>query len=77
MSEWISVKERLPEDFEQVIVLCEFKKSLHISSIQFQTITTAKHQLIDIRTWEGLINPQVTHWMYLSKPPETSTGDQE
>ena len=67
--EWTDVKVKLPEDFKQVIVWCGFKNVLHITSIQIQNITTANHEVIPIRTWEGITDQQVTHWMPLPNKP--------
>ena len=67
---WISVREELPRDFKSVIVWEGFKNELHITSIQMQNITTANHKVFSIRTWEGLINQQVTHWMPLPELPK-------
>jgi len=70
MSEWISVKDRLPEDFERVIVRL-FSESgygeLKISSVQNRNITTADNSIISIKDWADAINAQVTHWMPLPK----------
>lgn len=71
MSEWVSVRDRLPEDFERVIVRL-FSDNDHyelkISSVQIRNITTADNSLITIKDWAGLVNCQVTHWM--PEPPK-------
>jgi len=67
---WTDVKDKLPEDFQPVIVWCGFKNVLHITSIQMQQITTANHEVITIRTWQDLTNQQVTHWIPLPELPK-------
>ena len=68
---WISVKDRLPEDFVPVIALLGIRQVVEISSIQNQNITTAANEIIKIKTWQGLTNCQVTHWMPMPELPES------
>ncbi len=67
---WISVKDRLPELGVHVIALLAVRGKLKISSIQRENITTAENDIIEMNTWCGLINCQVTHWMELPSLPK-------
>lgn len=70
--EWISVKDRLPEDLEHVLVFV--KKSYVINS----KYLPANHQnvgVFDDGTWWDasivkLINGEVTHWQPLPESPK-------
>lgn len=64
---WISVKEELPENGVEVLALLGVRHKIEISSIQKRNITTAENDIIEINTWFGLQNCQVTHWMQMSK----------
>lgn len=60
MSEWISVKDRLPEDDDIVLTYHPLAKDTDIE------ITTLKG-------WS--INPTIiSHWMPLPEPPEVEDG---
>ena len=62
MNEWISVKDRLPEDNINVII-CFQKRSFDFCSLG----TTKDGE----RYWHGLesIEVLITHWMSLPEPP--------
>lgn len=65
MSEWISVKERLPKAFECVIV-CRPKKGTMI----------VEAGCLDVNDWwkvYGTRTKAVTHWMPLPDPPGGET----
>lgn len=64
MSEWISVKERLPERFEPVLVCREKNGSPYVEQ---------GHK--DVGEWwkvYGTRTKHITHWMPLPEPPEES-----
>ena len=66
MSEWISVKERLPELNVDVLIYVHFT----VHDITFKHCTVA---LFDGICWDddGLYSRNsVTHWMPVPKPPE-------
>ena len=69
--EWISVRDRLPEDYVQVIVLLGVRQKICISSVGHQNITEADQTINNIKTWVGEANVQVTHWMPCPKIPES------
>lgn len=65
MGEWISVKERLPEAFECVIV-CRPKRGTMI----------VEAGCLDVNDWwkvYGTRTKAVTHWMPLPEPPGGET----
>ena len=61
MSEWISVKDRLPKIDEEVLVC--FTDGFN--QIKFGVAWT-----ISIDGWSGYFGGNITHWMPLPEPPE-------
>ena len=79
MTDWISVKDRLPHDYEYVLVYALITESDWMSSIsiarQFKGIWEMLSSEDDASvacgdlTWE--MDPEdITHWMPLPKPPK-------
>lgn len=65
-SKWISVKERLPEMYERVLVLISDK--VFISSIEQETSCDEySNELLTF--WDGWDWPEISHWMPLPKTP--------
>ena len=60
MSEWISVKERLPDTEERVLVCLDLEKATPIGQ--------DTDRFVDNRRWVRW-NGAVTHWMPLPPPP--------
>lgn len=63
MSEWISVKDRLPEAFQPVIVCRDKGRGVY----------AAEPGCRDVGDWwkvYGTRTKKVTHWMPLPQPPE-------
>ena len=60
MSEWISVKDRLPKTMELVFV---YRKGLDIVRAEY---------LMNDGEWfnDGIYKAPVTHWMTLPEPPK-------
>lgn len=76
---WISVKDRLPENEQEVIVISHgwggrlvyagtYKKIE--SETSWLTGITSKASDWSLWGWSYLREPQVTHWMPLPEPPE-------
>ena len=69
MSEWISVKDRLPEGVDDVLVHYSFgyitSRAAHHVDGEIQSISTS----------HGTFH--VTHWMPLPKPPVTTDGESQ
>ena len=61
MKKWISVRDRLPENGIQVLVLLHTKE-IRLTSVQYQNITCADHEIIQIRTWHNIPNEQAEYW---------------
>lgn len=72
MSNWISVKDKLPDPFKNVILLVNGRESI----VGFKTEYDSYYEpvLIDFDTERLELNPigpgRVTHWMPLPSPPE-------
>lgn len=62
-SEWISVKERLPERFEHVLVYCKKHRGDIFVSCGYRYDNTGWYV-------DGIYTTVVTHWMPLPEPPE-------
>lgn len=74
---WISVKERLPEVGEPVIVFCAKPSALGFSEEIFVAMLTELRSLIpgyeNTHFWEAASlerGTNVTHWMPLPEPPK-------
>jgi hypothetical protein len=67
--EWISVNDRLPEEDEDVLVMTAEGKfasgGMHVASLDEDGVWYPSHG-------DGWEFPDVTHWMPLPKPPESS-----
>lgn len=69
MSEWISVKDRLPEVGEQVIVYRQKKDHKSKKEICFDSIAILCHD--NLVWWNShFLGYEVTHWMPLPEPPK-------
>lgn len=77
---WISVKDRLPERGEQVLLIAYGWKDtiVYIGKLEHMspetswlTGITSKESEWCIQGWSYLREPVVTHWMPLPGPPET------
>ena len=64
-SEWINVKDRLPEDENHVLALTETAKGR-------KNIVRA-YYCQSLHTWAAGMNNNVTHWMPLPEPPKEET----
>ena len=72
MSEWISVKDRLPEtedDFVLVIVSGEPRKNIKLqSAYELATYNTEDGWILE--KWPDWMCAKITHWMPLPEPPK-------
>nr|DAQ76224.1 MAG TPA: Protein of unknown function (DUF551) [Bacteriophage sp.] len=70
MPEWISVKDRLPEIYEDVLVIASGnpRKNITLSAAYcFGYISRDGWVIEEYPEWE---NAYVTHWMMLPDPPK-------
>ena len=83
---WISVKDRLPEPEQEVLVIAHGWSSrlLYIGSYQRVkaetsrlTGVTSKASDWSLWGWSYLREPEVTHWMPLPEPPMSARMDGE
>lgn len=69
MTEWISVKDRLPEDETKVLVCCKAVGTYKpINNIHMQTNHISSYN----KRWDVSIpfGYEITHWMPLPEPPK-------
>lgn len=67
--EWISVKDRLPNDGDYKIVYCVDGNRRHVSFAKFQN-RYKQFNLTGARSYW-----RVTHWMPLPAPPKEETNE--
>ena len=68
MSEWISVKDRLPEDGQEVFAYCSEADSFEMLVLRCLSENMWINRALDI--YEN-----VTHWMPLPTPPKEDNVD--
>lgn len=67
---WISVKERLPEGADYVLVCCTMKVTSKIDYVNAVTMAfVCEEGFVDVELDE-VITEGVTHWMPLPEPPK-------
>lgn len=83
---WISVKDKLPEPEQDVLVIAHgwSGRLLYIGSYQrmeaetsWLTRVTSKASEWSLWGWSYLREPEVTHWMPLPEPPMSAIMDGE
>lgn len=82
---WISVKDRLPEYAQDVLLIAHgwegqllYIGCLHHEEARKSWLTgiTSKESEWSISGWSYLRAPEVTHWMPLPEPPEAENADE-
>lgn len=68
--EWISVFDRLPEDFEEYLVWPEPNRDLNIITANFDFTNKRWEQDFKSGYDFEIFYPIVTHWMPLPEPPK-------
>lgn len=77
--EWISVKDRLPEEGQEVLVISRGWGEPLVYVGQYKRVESETSWLTGITSkasnwllwgWSYIKEPQVTHWMPLPKPPK-------
>ena len=68
--EWISVKDRLPDRGQYVLVCCTMKVTSKIDYVNAVTMAfVCEEGFVDVELDE-VITEGVTHWMPLPEPPK-------
>lgn len=62
-TEWISVKDRLPETSESVLVT-------GAGGMAIAFICLLSKRFTQVNTWNDSIHESITHWMLLPEPPK-------
>ncbi len=70
MSEWISVKDRLPETGGMVLVIASGKPMSNLTLNGAYELAEYAPEGWIFETWPEWENADVTHWMPLPPPPE-------
>ena len=75
MSEWINVKDRLPETNREVLVCFNlyepiFRQNRKIARYGLIGIKSLREYPVGNLIWEDEDYHQVTHWMYLPEVPK-------
>ena len=73
MSEWISVKDRLPETDEMVLVIASGKPKKNITLDRAYELAEYDPEGWILDMWPEWMGAVITHWMPLPEPPEVST----
>ena len=75
MAEWISVKERLPEDGVFVLV-CNDDNHMMVAKYESEVLGWYyKYTNYDFDVWENAEQGPVCYWMPLPEPPEEGGGE--
>ena len=80
MSEWISVKDRLPEDDRQVLAVKQLKSGLREICLarcilEFTHFDATTKSMVIAPYWITGGNNNIICWMPLPEPPEEVNGD--
>lgn len=72
IGEWISVKDRLPEEGKFVLVTGNLYPNKHVGG------TMAVSRRIDVTYWSGFGRTgNITHWMPLPEPPKEEDNEND
>lgn len=66
MSEWISVREKLPELFRGVLAYCPKRQNIYELYLNLR----GEWHFFDMTVAGALLDEEVTHWMPLPEPPK-------
>ena len=73
--EWISVKDRLPEDDGKYMICCKYDFEICEFDAESQTFGYTYDEYDEMYSrlvcWDDYINKKVTHWMPLPQKPES------
>lgn len=65
--EWISVKEMLPEEGVEVLIVKQSITGAVKMAVAYQE---CNHWIMSVEGYDYIIEDEPTHWAFLPKPPE-------
>lgn len=75
MSEWISVKDRLPDKDGKYVVWYDGELNICEYDVESQTFGDSFYDYDEMHSkllcWDDDINKFVTHWLLLAEPPKS------
>lgn len=77
-SQWVSVKERLPEEGDLVLIVANGKSGntiTHNDAYEMTICPAGKGGYLEM--WPILENAEITHWMPLPEPPQIAENRKE
>jgi len=77
MTEWISMKDRLPEEDKQVLTYAIQSKNIHDDGFPYQTGVYIRGRWLTDHFCESSFIENVTHWMPLPEPPKELKDENE
>ena len=71
---WINVKDRIPRDGEDVIVVASGKcgNITLVDAIEFAEFSMSEGWILEM--WQEWENPKITYWMPSPEPPKAEKG---
>ena len=74
MSEWISVKDRLPENDDNVLVIVngKYNNVTFVNAMMIAAFCDDEHVWF-LNEYPDFVHANVTHWMPLPEPPKEAT----
>lgn len=69
--DWIKVKDRLPPDFENILIYCPIIKSMTVAYLMYDKYEPIFYIIVDFDEYEQTVPIEdITHWMPLPESPK-------